>query len=211
VPATTKDEGLAGVDRYRRTGLVVTVLLSIITQGCGGVTGPPRLSRSEQAAVVASRLDLRLGVRDQGESSAEFVALVRERQLFREVNVIAALDSPPDLEATIGAWGAVNGDNPLPFFTFLTLGFFPTIGNNTQRWEVIFTSPPRTEPTIRVVYEYQGTTVIGWPGLFATIAPGWMFPDTQRARMMDHFMLAIVGKSDDLRALAGRTRPSDRP
>jgi hypothetical protein len=38
-----------------------------------------------------------------------------------------------------------------------------------------------------------------------------MFPGTQRAWMLDHFVLAIAKKSDDLRALAGERRPSSKP
>jgi hypothetical protein len=90
------------------------------------------------------------------------------------------------------------------------LGLFPTIAKDTQRWNVIF-APPGPKPTVEVVFEFRGTTVIGWLGLFATIAPGWMFPGTQQARMFDHLALAIAKKSDDLRALARRDQPPGRP
>lgn len=188
-------------------GLTVAILLAVITQGCGGMTGPPNLSRSEWAAVKDSRLDLRLGVRGSSEEQRnKFIAAMRERQLFREVAFIVAFDSPPDLVAEV-TW-FINADNPLPFITFLTLGLVPTVAKDTQRWAVTFTVPgPKPRPTVEVVYEYRSTFVLGWWGLFATIAPGWIFPAQLESRMIDHLTLAIAKKSDDLRALARWIRP----
>ena len=75
-----------------------------IIQGCVGVAGQRSLSRSEQAIVEATRLDIRLGVQgkrrvqcfetgrvleygDEDEWERDkFIAAVRERKLFREVD-----------------------------------------------------------------------------------------------------------------------------
>jgi hypothetical protein len=69
----------------------------------------------------------------------QFIAAMHERKLFCEVERLDAFDSPPDLVATVSRH--VDGDNPLPFFTFLTLGIYPTVANRTERLEVSFTAP----------------------------------------------------------------------
>ncbi len=181
--------------------LTVAVVLAFIIQGCGGVTGPRGLSSTERATLNAARLDLRVGVRgEQGSRRDKFVDAMRERKVFRGVDSIGLI-SPIDLEATVTRF--LNADNPLPFFTFLTLGLYPTVAKDTQRWEVTF-SAPDSKQTVQVVVEFHNKTVIGWAGLFATIFPGWMFPATQDARMLDHLSLAIAKQADAIRALAGR-------
>jgi len=130
-------------------------LLIPVAQGCGGGTGPAAPSWSERAVVEAARLEIRLGIDGQrrfvrvengrriyGDEDEwirdQFIAAMHERKLFREVERLDAFDSPPDLVATVSRH--VDGDNPLPFFTFLTLGIYPTVANGTERLES-FTAP----------------------------------------------------------------------
>jgi len=84
------------------------------------------------------------------------------------------------------------------------LGVFPTVANATERYVVTF-APPDAKPTVRVEAEHRGKIVIGWAGgLFAVIAPGWMFPGTYTRRMREQLKLAIAQKADAIFALAGR-------
>jgi hypothetical protein len=206
--------------RFSLAGLTVMVLLVAIVEGCVGVTGPATLLRSEQATVEALRLDIRLGVQgkrrvqrfekgrvvaygDEDEWERDkFIASVRERKLFREVDSLEVFFPNVDLIATVNRW--VIADNPLPFWTFLTLGLFPTVAKAREGLEVTFAAPD-AQTTVRVGTEYQGKSVIGWAGgLFAAIAPGWMFPSTYDRRMYDQLELAIARKADAILVLAGR-------
>jgi len=206
--------------RFPLAGLAVVVFLVVIVQGCVGVTGPATLSRSEQATVEATRLDIRLGVQgkrrvqrieksrvvvygDEDEWERDkFIAAVRERKLFREVDSLEVFFPNVDLVATVSK--GVIADNPLPVWTILTLGLFPTVANGTEFLEVTFAAPD-AQTTVRVGTEHRGKSVIGWAGgLFATIAPGWMFPSTYDRRMYDQLELAIARKADAILVLAGR-------
>jgi hypothetical protein len=206
--------------RASLSGLIGLLLVVPVAPGCGGVTGPATLSRSERTAVESVRLDLRLGVQgrrwvqrtekgrivygDEDEWQRDnFIATMRERKLFREVAPLEALYPDVDLVATVSRT-VVDADNPLPFWTFLTLGVFPTVANATERYVVTF-APPDAKPTVRVEAEHRGKIVIGWAGgLLAVFAPGWMFPGTYTRRMHEQLELAIARKADAILALAGR-------
>jgi hypothetical protein len=213
--------------RFSLAGFAGMVLLGALVQGCVGVTGPPALSRSEQATVEAARLDIRLGVQgkrrvkrvetgraqtgqvEYGDEDVwlrdKFIAAVRERKLFRDVDRLEAFYPNVDLVATVNRW--VVADNPLPVWTLITLGLFPTVANDREGLEVTFAAPD-SRTTVKVATEHDGTTVLGWAGgLFAAIAPGWMFPGTYDRRMYDRLELDIARKADAILSLASRRHP----
>jgi hypothetical protein len=125
---------------------------------------------------------------------------MHERKLFREVERLDAFDSLPDLVATVST--SRRRRQSTAVLPFLTLGIYPTVANGTERLEVSFTAP--SSKPVQVAVEHHGKTVIGWAGLFVTIAPGWMLPSTYTRRIYDQLGLAITMKGDAILALAGR-------
>jgi len=206
--------------RFSLAGLTVVGLLAAIVQGCVGVAGQRSLSRSEQAIVEATRLDIRLGVQgkrrvqrfetgrvveygDEDEWERDkFIAAVRERKLFREVDSLEVFYPNVDLVATVNRW--VIADNPLPIWTLVTLGLFPTVAREREGLVVTFAAVD-SRTTVGVATEHQGKSMIGWAGgLFVAVVPGWMFPGTHDRRMYDQLELGIARRADAILALARR-------
>lgn len=206
--------------QFSLTCLAVVSILVAGIGGCVGVTGPNPLSRSARATIEAARLDIRLGVQgkrrvqrfekgrvleygDEKEWERDkFIAAVRERKLFREVDSLEVFYPNVDLVATVNRW--VIADNPLPIWTLVTLGLFPTVAREREGLEVTFAAV-NSRTTVRVATEHQGTSMIGWAGgLFVAVAPGWMFPGTHDRRMYDHLELGIAEKADAILALTRR-------
>ena len=160
-----------------------------------GVQGKRRVQRFEKGRV------LEYGDEDQWERD-KFIAAVRERKLFREVDSLEVLYPNVDLVATVNRW--VIADNPLPIWTLVTLGLFPTVAKEREGLVVTFAAVD-SRTTVGVATEYQGKSMLGWAGgLFVAVAPGWMFPGTRDRRMYDQLELDIARNADAIRALARR-------
>src|SRR2546427_12565337 len=96
--------------RRRRPLLVLLVFLP----ACSAGTAPPSLTAAERARLAAARLELTLGVGQHRASwpREDLVAALAQRRLFLRVDRLEAFVEPPDLVATVQAFG--NPDHTLP-------------------------------------------------------------------------------------------------
>ena len=93
----------------------------------------------------------------------------------------------------------------IPIFTILTLGLVPTIWNETQCSGAIFRRADGSRPQDSVVVEVQqtGKAVMGWVAAPLGLLPGFSYGGKRgQSGYLDAFRLAIIGKKDELAALA---------
>src|SRR5947209_11461198 len=89
-----------------RRRLPLLVLL-VFLPACSAVTAPPSLTAAERARLAAARLELTLGVGQHRASwpREDLVAALAQRRLFLRVDRLEAFGEPPDLVATVQAFG----------------------------------------------------------------------------------------------------------
>lgn len=178
--------------------LALLVLLAL--HGCGAVTAPPPLTKAEHARLEAARLDLTLAVGEHYShwTREDFVASLAQRRLFRRVDRLEAFTEPPDLVATVRAFG--NPDNKLPFVTFLTLGLVPTVARGFDGVSVTLAAPA-TKRTLEIRIDQHDLIVIGWVGVFMLGSQEWVLAGSYNGRMFDRIASELAARADAIETL----------
>jgi len=180
--------------------LLPLLVLLVFLPACGAVTAPPSLTAAERARLAAARLDLTLGVGQHRASwpREDLVAALAQRRLFLRVDRLEAFVEPPDLVATVQAFG--NPDHTLPVVTFLTLGIVPTVAKGHDGVRVTLAAPA-TRRTLEIVIDQKDLTIIGWGGAVLLGSEEWVRAGVYNGRMFDRIASELAARAEAIETL----------
>ncbi len=133
----------------KESAIYLRILLLVLLQGCWSATLPPDISQQEKMQLEKVHLNLDVAVKRGNLPEIYYRNLaqaLRDTGLFDKVYVWDQWDrkNPPHLFAESDR--RANRANPLPFFTALTLGFFPTISEDQYGYSFLLKSIDNAGP-----------------------------------------------------------------
>jgi hypothetical protein len=173
--------------------------------GCASEALPPPLSEEQAKAVDAAHFKATVGVKRYNPPvySDTLVKYLRETGLFDRVDYVEAFDTPPTFTARVDA--TVYGTAAIPIFTFLSLGFIPTIFEEDHG--AVFSLFPTASPKKRIAidFKYHGPSTLGWWAVIDGAFPDrtWMSADST-PRFRQALSWHIVMQGQEISAFAGK-------
>lgn len=146
---------------------------------------------------------LTIGVKrfDQTSSSDSLIKTLRATRLFRQVDYLDRLSSPPDLIATIEQQG--NSSTACPVPTILSFGIIPSHTTDTFGHIFSLQSPGNESRKIVIDQRYEATTTIGWIALLRALSPEETLVHPERhVRYRANLRLVLQDRSPELEALS---------
>lgn len=198
--------------RVRDVAVTACVAAGLAVSGCQSLCTSARLapapSEAARARAAATRLPWAVVVEAGAHPpvySERLVAGLRASKLFASVELagVAAPDAPLVARVTHPSEGAA----VIPLFTAITLGFFPTIAEET--WGLGFTLEARgaDAPPLAIDYRWSGKTWLGWLSALANLAPRRGGGDPYADPVFgEHVAAAIAPHAAAIEALAAAAR-----
>ncbi|MCK5226472.1 MAG: hypothetical protein KAQ89_07100 [Planctomycetes bacterium] len=191
----------------KRTTIFISVALILVVfmNGCCSGTFAPKVSESNKKKITQIYFDIAIGTKqNRGDFLKEDI---ENTGLFRKVDEFNDIDcSEHELIAEFGSRG--DYANPIPLFTGLTLGFFPTIIDDEQGYTFDIYLCGNPENRISIDCRYKGTAILGWYAIIDRIINPNQFDPCDceqdaiaKQRFYDYMSWMIIQKEEDIRRL----------
>lgn len=194
---------------------IVLLVLCLLTPFLGGCyvyytcSFPlaPAISEPDKQMVDRAHFDSSISI----TGKEFFVSEIQDIGLFDDVGLYVSEPNCFDYDLVIEYEEGGNYANPLPFFTFLTLGLFPTIADDERGYVFNIYRCDMPGNKVQIDCRYKGKAVMGWYALIVsstTPNQSLIMPfsgcDSEKSEdqlFNDYLKWKIVQKQDDIKQL----------
>ena len=134
------------------------------------------------------------------------IRLLRESEVFHEVDYVSALSFKPDLLAAPKELSSkLPDEREIAVAHIFFLGLLPTWGTRNDGVGLAF-SKPDSGRTLAVDFDYPVQWVFGWPILFVWVQDGWVNGDPDEEEKSRSFRAHLVERASEIVDLARESK-----